>query len=76
MLTIVVENGVKIADLTRNAYPFRELVAVGQSFFIEEFNVPSRKTLDSSAAYYARKIRGAKFSVRKVEGGFRVWRIA
>lgn len=52
-------------------YPFREM-EIGDSFFEEEVN---RRLLASYASELGKKI-GMKFSIRRVDGGIRVWRTA
>jgi hypothetical protein len=62
--------GIRGGALTRK-YPFNEM-EVGDSIFVEK-----RKGLynPGNAAGNYGKTHGMKFSVRKVEGGFRIWRI-
>lgn len=80
-----VETGIKISGVIPSGerprfYPFVDM-EVGDSFFIPEGTVSDRgavidnTTVISSAAYNYSKFRGIKFSVRKVEGGFRCWRV-
>jgi hypothetical protein len=52
-------------------YPFSQMV-IGDSFFVENGN---RITLGQAASYQKRK-HGTAYSVRAVDGGFRVWRVA
>ena len=49
-------------------YPWRDM-EVGDSFFTPDGNARSIVTK-------AGKANGCKFSSRKVEGGYRIWRIA
>jgi hypothetical protein len=56
----------------RVKYPFHEMT-VGDSFLIEE---PWMVKNARSAAWMHSKRHGWKFSCRKVEGGWRVWRTA
>ena len=50
-------------------YPFSEM-EVGDSFFTDVL----REKLYPAASYYGKR-NGKKFSIRKMEGGYRVWRI-
>ena len=52
-------------------YPLREM-EIGDSFFVPGIG----KASDFSASYMAGKRLGRKFTIRAVEGGIRVWRIA
>ncbi|WP_353265785.1 hypothetical protein [Gemmatimonas sp.] len=56
----------------RLRYPFADMY-VGDSFLIED---PSMVKNARSAAWMYSKRHGWKFSCRKVEGGWRVWRTA
>lgn len=66
-----VEHGIPIKFMRK--YPFHKM-AVGDSFFVPDGKWPGR-TL-ANAAYFYGKTTGTKFSVRKVDGGARCWRIA
>jgi hypothetical protein len=58
-------------------YPFDDM-AVGNSFFVGCAQVDSEAehTRISNAAWRAGHKKGKKFTVRTVEGGIRVWRVA
>lgn len=51
-------------------YPFEDM-AVGDSFF-----APCERHKLSPAAVRAQKATGWTFTIRKVEGGHRIWRVA
>ena len=75
MNEIKVEKGVEIPPMkAHNKYPWDRL-EVGDSFFVTLTN-RNEHSLRSSLAACAnnRSRRGNKFIVRKVDGGFRVWR--
>ena len=67
---ITIDKGVPL-QTNRQKYPFAQM-AIGDSFFVAD--ISSLKL--SSAASYWDKRHGTKFTVRKVDGGVRVWRIA
>lgn len=52
-------------------YPFHQM-DVGDSFLSTE---PDRTRLASAVHWFGAR-NGKKFTIRKTEGGFRVWRIA
>ena len=59
---------------TRKLYKF-ERMAVGDSFFFEELD--EVENCSSSAYSYAKTHQnGFKMTRRKVDGGYRIWRIA
>lgn len=71
-MTFKIEKGIQIPSLGRPViYPFHEM-EINDSFFAPMRSYGSVKT---SASNYARK-HAVKFSLRKVDGGVRVWRIA
>jgi hypothetical protein len=53
----------------RNKYPFRFMTKVGQSFFVPGTD----KNSVSTNAYSAGKRTGKKFTIRAMNGGYRVW---
>ena len=55
-------------------YPFGAML-VGDSFRATPATVKVRKSLASSSANYAKRHPGYRFTVRKVKGGYRVWRV-
>ena len=54
-----------------NRYPFGEM-EVNDSFFVAD----GKQSRLSAAATASGKTHGTKFTVRKVDGGYRIWRIA
>lgn len=68
-VAIHIESGVPIPP--RPGYPFKQL-KVGDSFLLPED--ANERILRIRAASVGTRL-GRKFSVRKVEGGFRVWRV-
>ncbi len=64
-----VESGV--TQMPRSKYPFASM-KIGDSFFAP--NLIASK-VRASAGAYAQRFPGFFFSVRKVEGGIRVWRV-
>jgi hypothetical protein len=72
MNEIKIEKGIPLEEHNRHhKYPWREM-EIGDSFFVEG------KTSSSlySALSYAGSRNNLKFTVRKVQGGCRAWRIA
>ena len=67
---ITIEKGVPL-QTNRQTYPFAQM-AIGDSFFVADI---SSSKLTSAASYWAKR-HGTKFTVRAVDGGARVWRIA
>ena len=67
-----IEKGIEIPESGSGVpkYPWKEM-EVGDSFFVK--NVPYN-TLHSSTSYAGSRYH-MKFSARKVEGGYRIWRI-
>lgn len=55
----------------RAIYPWSEM-EVGDSFFVDD---PRLRERISSAAAKERQRSGKRFTVRKVRGGLRVWRV-
>lgn len=77
-MTFDIEKGVPPLPKTYNArkYPF-SLMEESDSFFItsDDSGILQRR-LTASCAGFSKRNPGKKFSVRKVDGGVRVWRIA
>lgn len=60
-------------------YPFKEM-DIGDSFLFpcsesEREKHTARYTIYAAIGYFKKKNSGYKFSVRSVDGGFRVWRV-
>jgi len=53
----------------KNIYPFGEMKD-GDSFLVDK-----RRAVSAAAAQYSKRHPEAKFAIRKVADGFRVWRI-
>lgn len=73
MDTFVIDHNIPLPgprQSTTLRFPFA-LLEVGDSFF-----VPGDKNAVSPAAFQYAKRHGKKFTVRKVEGGHRVWRLS
>jgi hypothetical protein len=73
------ETNVPMPELPRNGrtiYPFRQM-NVGDSFFapIDDDDRLSRDRL-ASAASYAGSRNNMKFARRRVDGGYRIWRLS
>ena len=67
-----IEKNIPLKQITaRASYPFAQM-EIGDSFFAEGITV---NRLTAAAALH-KKAHGRSFSVRKVEGGYRVWRVA
>jgi hypothetical protein len=81
MNTIPVDKGIPVPDHSnagghgQRVYPFTSM-DVGDSFFVPYLGgrPDVLKSLRSLAPYYRNK-QGVRFTVRKVDGGVRVWRI-
>ena len=72
-----IEKGIPIAGIPRkehSKYPFKDM-KINDSFFISDKDI-TRIKLQSAVAYYSLKHLEWKSTVRKVEGGYRVWRIS
>lgn len=70
-----IEKGVEApAGTKRRKYPFQDM-DIGDSFFIEDAS-PRHNHQIYAAASYAGSRHGKTFTVRTVEGGYRVWRLA
>ena len=72
--SIKIESGIQIpiASNKRNAYPFKQL-RVGQSFFVKGGKITS---LSSYASHARAALPNTRFTMRTMDGGVRVWRIA
>lgn len=62
----------KVDNKRRGRYPFEEM-EIGDSFFVPEA-VASANSLGSSVHYFCKGKKSYKFSVRREQGGCRVWR--
>lgn len=58
-------------------YPLADML-VGDSFLYPcaPATLADRRRLSSALASHARRYKGVKFSMRTVDGGLRVWRVA
>ena len=75
-----IDRGIPMPPPCRGAaakYPWREM-EVGESFFVEASakDAVVIRSRVRSAGYSQRLAHGTRFTVRTVEGGVRVWRIA
>lgn len=69
-----IETGVKISVYTK--YPKCEDMEVGNSFFVEGGSSEDRvRAINSMTKKSASKNLGHKYASRKVEGGYRIWRV-
>ena len=74
-----IEDGVPIPDFQYSRYPWKEM-RVGQSFFVrtpDDQKVRARVlgSLTSCRCNAQRKL-GRRFTIRRVPGGYRAWRVA
>jgi hypothetical protein len=69
-----IEQGIEIPPRRSGAlkYPFDQM-NVGDSFFIPEDSSVKPANVSNSAQAYGKQT-GRKFTVRRVEGGYRCWR--
>jgi hypothetical protein len=68
-----VDSGIPLpAEAQREKYPF-PVMAVGDSFLLTD--AASAKNARSAAWMYSKR-HGSRFSCRRVEDGWRVWRVA
>lgn len=68
-----VEKGVPLTKAaTTTKYPWAEMEP-GDSFFVEGGG--DRRSVVSSVASARGRRTGEKYTIRKVDGGFRVWRV-
>jgi hypothetical protein len=58
----------------RGIYPWR-LMNVGDSFFVEGDDSSVRSNVANCATSFSCRNKGYRFSIRKVPGGLRVWRV-
>lgn len=72
---IAIEKGLEIPPLTTKKYPWGEM-DIGDSFFVPmgENEEKTKNMIRCAAGAFGRR-KNMKFSVRKMDGGFRVWRI-
>jgi hypothetical protein len=54
-------------------YPLGQM-KIGDSFFVKQED-SNNGQIRFASSYFAKRNKGYLFTVRKVEGGFRVWRI-
>jgi len=73
MTKFVIEKGVPVAPPGNSIYPFGEL-DVGDSFLLPT-GAGNASAFRRSASLWAAR-HGAKVTIRKVDGGVRVWRTA
>lgn len=71
-----VEKGKPLPAYPRRRYPF-DRMEVGDSFWVPvgDNSERTKSNLNGSARAFGRR-KGQKFSIRRDEDGFRVWRIA
>jgi hypothetical protein len=69
-----IEKGIKIPEFfCHRKYPLSEM-EVGDSFFVE--GTLKKNTINTAVSWWSkRKGNTRKFTIRKVDGGIRVWRI-
>ena len=75
-MTFKIEKDVPMPTRTRNGgskYPFAEM-QVNDSFFVEAIGQASERRMYSAIQSYRRRFPEVKMSLRKVDGGLRVWR--
>lgn len=74
---IEIQKGIPIPESNkgrRPIYPF-ETMKVGDSFIVEGTDRKNLNKLNSSASRYKVENKGFNYSIRKEEGGYRIWRI-
>jgi len=70
---LTVDTGIPIpSEAQREKYPF-PVMSIGDSFLLTEADAAKNAR---SAAWMYSKRHGTKFSCRRVEDGWRIWRIA
>ena len=71
-MTVEIEKGIPLPPIRRRGpgYPFKSL-SVGESFVVPD--APASR-ISANMSYWARKL-GTKYTIRKIEEGYRVWRI-
>ena len=74
MTKIKIDKGIEIPHrrMLKTRYPVREM-EIGDSFLIHDGEAPSKYI--GSYSFLFSKMTGFKFMCRKVEGGFRYWRV-
>ena len=71
-----VEDGIPVPAKIRSKYPIKQL-ELGQSFMIPSSELsPTQISSIRQATTKFAKETGRKFTVRKTDGGLRVWRIS
>jgi hypothetical protein len=67
------------AGATPSVYPLADML-VGDSFFVpcDSVTIADRRRVSAATAGFTRRRKdsGIKFSIRTVDGGLRVWRVA
>jgi hypothetical protein len=77
-MTISIDSNVPVPERTDLPTLPLEEMKVGQSFLLKMDNTGNNKTIQAlrqRICRYQNKVEGARFSVRKDEGGMRVFRI-
>lgn len=71
---ITVEKGRPIPPPTKSKYPFRDM-EIGDSFWVPDGRnaEATKNNVRSAATCYSRR-NGGRFTVRRDNGGYRVWR--
>ena len=71
-----IEKNVKVPDTVHGItkYPLRKM-APGDSFFVPTSEAP-RSGLYTTVSIFSKRNPEYKFTVRSVDGGWRIWRIA
>jgi hypothetical protein len=67
-----IESGVEMPERNNQRYPLGEMEP-GDSFFLPD---TEQRTRIQSAVSWHGKRNGRKYSIRTVDGGFRVWRLS
>lgn len=69
-----IDNDVPVPT-TRSKYPFDEM-EVGDSFFVSGGSKLTLRKMRSASNWATKKFPDTKYSVRAVENGVRIWRVA
>jgi len=67
----------EVAAIGKRKYPF-DRMEVGDSFFLGDEDLPNSaaSSLRSSASRYSSTVdTQARFTIRRVDGGYRAWRV-
>lgn len=75
-MTYQIDRGVPVPPVgTASRYPWEDM-GVGDSFFVPcEYDRIAHNRLSTAARHHAKRT-GKHFTVRRVDGGLRCWRIA